>query len=351
MLEQLDNVPWEELGHAYGFAEDVPDLIRDLIDPERRKKALDNLYGNIFHQGTRYEATPYAIPFLYELIESEETPQRDHLVYFLVGLALGYESEYLPEGVDVADFRQNREEYYSRASPAERADWALCGMSPRTDLACYDAVREGVPKLIPLLSCTDPALRRAAAYALAWFPENASKSLPSLQVLTAGESSESGIANAVLSLGLLVRSSKIAWPLEPQQVLLSHTSKVVRTAAAIALARNPLPDAVVDVLLGAVCSPELQELGEEIQFHGGDLARFAALVLTQPGSAALERLIPTLSRHLRSTDFASSMEAADVVVHLVLRAGTIAGNAAGIHSVSEVSRQNLTTSQAACSSP
>ncbi len=107
MLEQIDKIDWANLKHAYGSAADVPNDIRNLINPDEnvRGKAIYNLYGNIFHQGTRYEATPHAIPFLYELIENESVADRHKIISLLVGLALGYEEEYLPQGINPEKFR------------------------------------------------------------------------------------------------------------------------------------------------------------------------------------------------------------------------------------------------------
>jgi hypothetical protein len=58
MLEALDQVPWAEIEHAYGPAADVPDLLRQLLDhdPRVRSETLHSLYGNVFHQGTRFPA-------------------------------------------------------------------------------------------------------------------------------------------------------------------------------------------------------------------------------------------------------------------------------------------------------
>jgi hypothetical protein len=59
MLEDLDSVDWKNLGHAYGEASDVPDLIRALASPAKksREDAWHHLYSNVWHQGTVYEAT------------------------------------------------------------------------------------------------------------------------------------------------------------------------------------------------------------------------------------------------------------------------------------------------------
>ena len=107
MLENIDKVDWANLKHAYGSAVNIPENIRNLasLDDEIRDRALNKLYGNIFHQGSRYEAAPYAIPFLYELIDSESIRDKHKLIYYLISLALGYEEEYLPTGVNPRKFR------------------------------------------------------------------------------------------------------------------------------------------------------------------------------------------------------------------------------------------------------
>lgn len=73
MLEGLDQINWGELGHAYGSAEDLPDLLRQLASPDEqsRNNALYQLYGTIWHQGTVYQATAYAVPFLLELLQAD----------------------------------------------------------------------------------------------------------------------------------------------------------------------------------------------------------------------------------------------------------------------------------------
>ena len=49
--------------HAYGAADDVPALLRELISAPP-DEALSELWNNICHQGSVYSATPYAVPFL-----------------------------------------------------------------------------------------------------------------------------------------------------------------------------------------------------------------------------------------------------------------------------------------------
>lgn len=65
-LDGLADIDWRNLHHAYGSAEDVPDQLRSLAEGD--DSVLWDLFGNIHHQGSVYEATAYAIPFLWRLL-------------------------------------------------------------------------------------------------------------------------------------------------------------------------------------------------------------------------------------------------------------------------------------------
>jgi hypothetical protein len=120
VLAGLDEIDWAELEHAYGSADDVPDLIRALAstEPDEREHALYALYGNIFHQGSRYEATAYAVPFLARLASDPQVPRRDGIVSMLVALAIGYDEAYLPASFNIAGWRAQIEQTRG-ADPAE----------------------------------------------------------------------------------------------------------------------------------------------------------------------------------------------------------------------------------------
>ena len=92
MLQGLDDVPWAELEHAYGSAADVPDLLRKLVDPDpkTRRETLRKLCSNVFHQGTRYPATSYVIPFLIKMCAEPTVPSRGDLLRYWGSLISGY---------------------------------------------------------------------------------------------------------------------------------------------------------------------------------------------------------------------------------------------------------------------
>jgi hypothetical protein len=93
VLEGLDALPWHELHHAYGTADKVPGLLRDLAagSEATRERAIDELFGSLDHQGTVYEASPFAVPFLAAIACDRKTPFRWRIwiLVLLAGLADG----------------------------------------------------------------------------------------------------------------------------------------------------------------------------------------------------------------------------------------------------------------------
>ena len=70
VFADLDRIRWAELEHAYGSAEDVPGCLRDLASPddEVAAQAEQELWSSIVHQGSVYEATAPAVPYLARLV-------------------------------------------------------------------------------------------------------------------------------------------------------------------------------------------------------------------------------------------------------------------------------------------
>ncbi|MFJ9445383.1 HEAT repeat domain-containing protein [Kitasatospora sp. NPDC101235] len=92
MFNGLHDIDWTQLHHAYGTAEEVPELLAALAstDEEERGKALDRYYSALFHQGSVYPATTASLPFLFELVDDPATPGRAAIVELLSGI--GHES-------------------------------------------------------------------------------------------------------------------------------------------------------------------------------------------------------------------------------------------------------------------
>ncbi|WP_143145029.1 HEAT repeat domain-containing protein [Streptomyces humi] len=92
----LDQVDWAQFHHAYGSAEDVPALLRDLASPveETAAEAEQELWSSIVHQGTVYTATAPAVPFLARLVV--EGVRRSALVGMLGVIAQSVDEHDLP---------------------------------------------------------------------------------------------------------------------------------------------------------------------------------------------------------------------------------------------------------------
>ncbi|MFC8080106.1 hypothetical protein ACFUN8_31780 [Streptomyces sp. NPDC057307] len=131
IFADLDAQPWAEREHAYGSADDVPDQLRALAsdDAEEAEEALYELYGNIVHQGSVYEATAHAVPYPARLAAAGVRPA-DML------LLLGFIAE----------------------SEDERSD---------TSGACRAAVTAQLPLILPLIESADTSVRQAAVWAAA----------------------------------------------------------------------------------------------------------------------------------------------------------------------------------------
>ncbi|MGW2119378.1 hypothetical protein [Streptomyces zhihengii] len=65
-LEGIEAVDWPSLEHAYGPADDVPEMLRATLSPdgETREAAYDDLFSSLCHQGDVYSATAAAVPFV-----------------------------------------------------------------------------------------------------------------------------------------------------------------------------------------------------------------------------------------------------------------------------------------------
>lgn len=86
-------IDWANLRACYGPATSVPALLRQLGSPlpGERTDAISALWGCLCHQGTVYEASAVAVPFLFDAAKTLEMPRtdRDQLLALVVHIGLG----------------------------------------------------------------------------------------------------------------------------------------------------------------------------------------------------------------------------------------------------------------------
>ncbi|MEV4949558.1 PBS lyase [Streptomyces sp. NPDC053755] len=152
MLTGIEEVDWASLGHAYGPADDVPELLRGLAsdDSTEREVALDGMYGTVHHQGDVYDSTLACIPFLLELVADPAVQDRGGIVELLTsigGIDLGTDDD-----LDELDEHDPGDGDFIPA-----ANYAMAAA----------AVAAGADVFLSLAGDPDPEVRLAAPCALA----------------------------------------------------------------------------------------------------------------------------------------------------------------------------------------
>ena len=157
MLEGLDEINWSQLHHAYSEASDVPVLIHQLLSNDKTvtDKAIFELFGNIFHQHTVYEASAYAIPFLQEILN---TPEITNSIKMSLACLIA-------SMVDSHDIKDG--DYVQKVQ--EAVDIKL---------------------LFQYLSCENPTVRESVAGSLSHYPQFHAETLPMLEKAFALENDE-----------------------------------------------------------------------------------------------------------------------------------------------------------------
>lgn len=280
MLDGLDRIPWAELEHAYGPAGDVPGQLRALAseDLKVRSNALWSLYGNVFHQGSRYEATPFVVPFLIELCRAPETPERGPILGFWGSLITGFFSvKERPLWGDGEAVHGWPEEYGELGEDAD------------TLHEIYKASLDGFDLLGELLHNDDPVVRAQAAYVLACLPTKAAESGPRLKGRFHGEDDPAVRAAIVFALGELDERATL-------KEALADAADCVRCMAACRLARVEPTDELYDILVRFVDEPI--EGYKAIPGAGGTSTGDAAWAISQLSRAARQRAIPSLCDRL-----------------------------------------------------
>jgi hypothetical protein len=297
MLEALDSVNWSELGHAYGPAEDVPDLIRALLsdDAKKREDARWHLWGNIIHQGTVYAATAHAVPFFLELLDSPTVQDKPHLLVLVTSLACGnsYLDAHKDLFEDVPAMREKMEQPEWDEQLHEELGWVK---------AAHLAVVKGWQVYVRRLSDTDPSTRAAAAYALAVCGQHAAAVVPPLRQQLASEADDGVKASVLICLGCIGGGD--CGPLF-EEWLKKRTHPVVKAAAALSLARvcreRTLPEAV-EVLADCLQNPTpVDALYLQLPWSSGEsIVSAAGQALSQLGLASAGAIVPRIAQGLKN---------------------------------------------------
>lgn len=178
MFDGLEDIPWARLRHAFGSASDVPSLLRSVASPDaqERSKALTELCNNIWHQGTVYEATPYALPFLIRLLRLRDHPDRASVACLVASIIAGH------------GYYEVHSALIVNAQPGEFADEIEREHAIVAEVQRIGA--DALPLLSPFLADSDPWVRGSVAEALACYPSRVDEFVPILQKALSVEQDE-----------------------------------------------------------------------------------------------------------------------------------------------------------------
>jgi len=166
-LAGVDDIDWHKLQHAYGSADDVSDQLHRLADGD--DSSIEDLFGNIYHQGSLFEATAYTVPFLWRLLAAQGEIGHSGIAALLSAIA--------------------------EASGSQRSGWAE---------KSREEVWKGAGVALKLLSSSDERARRGAASILACFTEYADQlTIPLRGVLRRPDCSQCERARIGLALAAM----------------------------------------------------------------------------------------------------------------------------------------------------
>ncbi|MEZ6070232.1 MAG: hypothetical protein R3C10_08125 [Pirellulales bacterium] len=267
-MEELDEIPWHSLHHAYGHADDVPELIRRLQnvphDSHSPESALSELFSNIWHQGTVCEATSYVVPFLIRLVADPATPDRVGILQLLEAIAHG--TSYLDVHEEILPNRRipklgapSKAEFEHKK--ALELEWVA---------RSHSAVAAGFQTFFDMAG-ERTEVAYAAASVLARIPERARQILPLLHEMHSGET------RALYRAGLLLLMAQLAEDWGALRELLSSAARaesvVERRAAALAAARlqkSELDGDLRRALVDAMCDEDLTSHFDELPWDVND---------------------------------------------------------------------------------
>lgn len=293
MLEQLDDIDWSRLEHAYGAASDVPGMIRALADDDgdERAAAFHAAYGNIFHQGTRYSATPKAIPFLVELASQPQPKQLGELLGLIVHCVAGYFSPiggpYNATGAVWGGVTEPMSDY---------------GETTEILAACEHSAERAVPLCLKLLAHGDAKVRERALHLVAALRQFAERYevVPRLRDHVAKET-HAGVRAMIafaLTHTLPMQDSAVL-----EAIARDDRDDLVRLLATMGCVRRGTAKNAAE-LVGWLSDEELGERYTDLPFHADDLAGHIGSLLASLGPGVLRDALPRLVEHLRSaSDF------------------------------------------------
>ena len=261
LQEQLYQVAWEHLSHAYGPASDTPLHLLALLSNqvEEREYALEMLWSSICHQGSVYEASVAAVPFLIQILQQVPDEQKSSILGLLGGLAGQYRYAHRDQVVLKMD-HSGQESCHQWQSWQQFLQEGNQFHQPELMQQAHQLVGEGLSVYLPHLRSTDQDTVRETLDLLACFQELNNAIIPPVIELFAETADAAVKASALYCLSTLLDAQSPYWEHFYRSVNANPAEihPVVRLAAARSLAkhhRDNTPSVVADILVERMLEP------------------------------------------------------------------------------------------------
>jgi hypothetical protein len=184
----LDKIDWSSLHDAYGSAECFPVFLNASLheNKEDSKLAFHELWGTIWHQGTIYQVTAYAVPFIAEILQSSYVVNKESYAMLLTDCLTGSPS--FGSWLSKEEELRWRKIYDSQGRDFDKT-LEECN---RTAIEVKEVGRQCVQLLYPYLKEfeNDHWVRGRIARALSVYPEFADQSISLLKQALENEDDE-----------------------------------------------------------------------------------------------------------------------------------------------------------------
>ncbi|MGP3935561.1 hypothetical protein [Nonomuraea sp. KM88] len=239
----MDEVPWGRLGYWSGGSAAVPGLLRELaaVPPGSSEESpvwrlRDGLFQGMSTPGEVYDAAPYLVPYLLEVVKIARQPHRGLVVDLMTDIAL--------------------------AQPHRDVSWdPAAGPEPDHAALARAAMTADVDTIARWLNDASPKIVAGTARLLALLPEAATRSLPALRaraekgVRPAGDA---GAVTCVLAVAWLAAADHAEWFARLRHATTAHRDLRAMAVVGLALASpaaEPDSDAAVALLADAQADP------------------------------------------------------------------------------------------------
>ena len=187
-LAKLEEIDWSSVQHAHGEASDFPILMNAALsaDKDDREFALKLLHETIWHQGTIYQATAFAVPFIVKLIQSPDISNQADFAMLFAAIAQGSGGPFEYGFEDKKDEEMWQEIYAKQGQDLfeemkEYKKWCE---------ATRDEVAKNLHVIYPFLSHSDKYVRPYIAEALSCYPELSFQTMPLIEESIRSEKDE-----------------------------------------------------------------------------------------------------------------------------------------------------------------